>query len=161
MSYKHEGEESIKPLPIITHYEVFLARLDIALARYPNQQKFSYRQRTDKKAVDLWEALIEAEFLYTKEYKRKALNKAALELRKLQALLRLGRERGFLGYATSDDMRYIKQSKEKALWERELSEADKMRKDEVWMKNASVEYFKLSKMLGEIDSELKKWIKSA
>lgn len=106
MQHEHAG---IKPLPIITHYEVFLHRLSIALERFPSSQKFAYRQRVDNKAMDVWEALIEAEFYFKGEIKRKALNKAGLELRKLQALLRLSKERGFLGYITADDMRYVKQ----------------------------------------------------
>lgn len=153
-------DKKVMPLPVINKYEIFIARLDIALERFPSSQKFAYRKRVDNVANDVWENLIEAEFYYKKELKSKALNQALLNVRKLQALLRVSKERGFLGYITKNDMRYITQSKDEKIYQRKLSEAEKIRKAEAWANNALMEYFKLSKILAEVNKEIMAWQKS-
>lgn len=144
----------MKVLPVINACELFIRRLQVSLVRFPKEQKFVFRQKCNEFALRLWEELVEAEFYHKAEIKHRHLDSALLVLQKLQALLRLCKELGFLGYVSAKDMAQITGSKEMKDWSRPLTSEEQMRKDATHLRRCTEQYMILSKMLSDIKEQI-------
>lgn len=144
---------------LLNRYENFILRLDIALERFPSNQKYSLRTKIDNESIMIWGKILEVQT--TKNNKRKIflIKKVKEQIVVLEAFLRLAKKRGFLGYVTCKDMKAITKNKDISTWQRKLTSIEEKRHNEKWMKNAEMEYVKLTKMLGEIVTLIDNWLK--
>ena len=147
----------MKLLQVLNSYEIFLARLNIALERFPSSQKFTFRTRIHNKAISIWEDLLRTEVISNRSFKLQNSKMLLEELEILQGYIRLSKDQGFLGYIDAKDMKFITQERDQKTWMRKLTNIELQRKSIVWKKNAETEFFKLSKMLSEVVEKLLTW----
>ena len=88
----------MKLIQVLNSYEIFLARLNIALERFPSSQKFTFRTRIHNKAISIWEDLLRTEVISNRFFKLKNSKMLLEELEILQGYIRLSKDQGFLGY---------------------------------------------------------------
>lgn len=147
----------MKLIQVLNSYEIFLARLNIALERFPSSQKFTFRTRIHNKAISIWEDLLRTEVISNRSFKLQNSKMILEELEILQGYIRLSKDQGFLGYIDVKDMKFITQERDQKTWMRKLTNIELQRKSIVWKKNAETEFFKLSKMLSEVVEKLLTW----
>lgn len=82
-------------IPLFLHWTRFLQWLLPKTARFPRSVRFTFVTRIDNLALDILEAVIEAQ--YERE-KLVALRRASLSLDKLRVLLRICHELGHLDH---------------------------------------------------------------
>ena len=80
-------------LPVIVHWEKTLHDLLGRTRKFPKSVRFTFSNRIDNLALDVYEALVEAK--YTRD-KIPILRRANLDIEKLRLLLRLCHDEKFL-----------------------------------------------------------------
>lgn len=84
-----------RTVPLFAHWTGFVGWLLPRTGRFPRSARFSFAARIDAIALDVLEAIIEAQYTGGED-KRDALRRATLGIDKLRVLIRLSCELGHL-----------------------------------------------------------------